>query len=81
MEEKIIFFAADLDKDNQLNKLEFRYFYTPEDYPFMLSALMEGVMNRFDTNKDSIITFDEFIFDRRKIFIIIFISKYYFIQC
>ncbi|XP_025196696.1 calumenin-A-like [Melanaphis sacchari] len=64
-DEKQIFFAADVNKDGHLNKEEFRYFYTPEDYPHMQSIILLGVMNRFDTDKDEKITFDEFIGDRR----------------
>lgn len=65
-EEKEIFLAADLDKDNKLSKIEFQYFYIPEDYPFMKSVLIAGVMKRFDINKDNKITFDEFIENRSK---------------
>ncbi|XP_060847895.1 reticulocalbin-2-like [Rhopalosiphum padi] len=64
-DEKQLFLAADADKDNHLNKEEFRYFYTPEDYPHMQAIVLLGVMNRFDTDKDGKITFDEFIGDRR----------------
>lgn len=56
--------AADVDKDDLLSKIEFRYFYTPEDYPHMNLVVMDGVMNRFDTDKDGKITFEEFIADR-----------------
>lgn len=67
-EEKDIFLAADLDKDNMLNQIEFRYFYTPEDYSHMSKVLTSGVLNRFDANQDGKITFDEFIDDRSEIF-------------
>lgn len=66
-DEKQLFLAADVDKDNHLNKEEFRYFYTPEDYPHMQSLVLLGVMNRFDTDKNGKITFEEFIGDRSKI--------------
>jgi len=66
-DEKQLFLAADVDKDGNLSKEEFRYFYTPEDYPHMQPVVLLGVMNRFDTDKDGKITFDEFIGDRSKI--------------
>lgn len=59
-----MFVASDVDKDGQLSKTEFRYFYTPEDYPHMKPFIVNGIMNRFDTNKDGQITFNEFIGDR-----------------
>lgn len=66
-DEKQLFLAADVDKDGYLNKEEFRYFYTPEDYLHMKPVVLLGVMNRFDSDKDGKITFDEFIGDRSKI--------------
>lgn len=63
-EEKDLFLAADMNKDNQLNQEEFRYFYTPEDYPHMKPLIMSSVMSRFDIDNDGQITFDEFIGDR-----------------
>lgn len=66
-EDKALFLAADNDLDGQLNLLEFRCFYTPEDYPHMKPTVLNGIMNRFDTNKDGKITFDEFIDERSKI--------------
>lgn len=67
-EEKDLFLTADMNKDNQLNQEEFRYFYTPEDYPHMKPLIMNSVMNRFDVDKDGKITFDEFIGDRSNLF-------------
>lgn len=58
--------AADIDKDGVLNKIEFRYFYTPEDYSHMNLVVMDGIMKRFDIDNDGKITFDEFIGDRSK---------------
>lgn len=71
-EDKALFLAADIDKDGQLNQLEFRYFYTPEDYPHMKPTILSGVMNRFDTNKDGKITFEEFVGEKSKIYLNIY---------
>lgn len=66
-EDKTLFLAADTDNDGMLDELEFQYFYIPEDYPHMKPAILRGVMDRLDTDKDGSITFDEFIGDRSKI--------------
>lgn len=63
-EEKELFLGADTDNDGQLSKTEFQYFYTPEDYPHMKPFLINGLMDRFDADKDGKVTFDEFIGER-----------------
>ncbi|XP_025417774.1 calumenin-B-like isoform X2 [Sipha flava] len=65
-DDRTLFYAADIDNDGKLNQLEFRYYYTPEDYPQMKPAVMVGVMRQYDSNKDGKITFDEFLDYRKK---------------
>lgn len=57
--------AADINKDGQLDEIEFRYFYTPEDYLHMQTVVARGIMNKFDTDKNGQISFQEFIEDRK----------------
>jgi len=68
-EEKELFLAADVDKDGRLSEIEFRYFYTPEDYSHMQPIVTQGIMNRFDTDKNKQISFQEFIGDRKSEYI------------
>lgn len=63
--------GADIDNDGQLSKTEFQYFYTPEDYPHMKPFLINGLMNRFDSDKDGKVTFNEFIEERSMITLIL----------
>lgn len=75
-EEKDLFLAADMNKDDQLNQEEFRYFYTPEDYPHMKPLVINSVMNRFDMDNDGKITSDEFVGDRSNAVYLKLILKY-----
>jgi len=57
--------AADINKDGHLSEIEYRYFYTPEDYSHMQPIVAHGIMNRFDTDKNGQISFQEFVGDRK----------------
>lgn len=61
-----MFKASDIDKDKQLNKMEYRCFYSPEDYPEMKPLIINGIMNRYDKNEDRKITFEEYVGKRCK---------------
>jgi len=78
-DEKQLFLAADINKDGNLNKEEFRSFYSPEDYPHMQPVILLSIMNRFDIDKDGKITFEEFIGDRSKIIQINIVNFFFLI--
>ncbi|XP_050427445.1 reticulocalbin-2-like [Adelges cooleyi] len=60
-DEKAIFNAADTDGDLKLSKVEFRSFYTPEDYPHMVPLIVKDVLNEVDLDNDGKVTLDEFL--------------------
>jgi len=57
--------AADMDSDGHLNETEFRYFYAPEDYLHMKPAVSRGILNRYDTDNNGYISFQEYVGEGR----------------
>lgn len=65
-DDKIIFEAADKNKDGSLNKVEFLMFSHPEEHPAMLPVILKQTLQDKDTDGDGFISFQEFIGDRAK---------------
>ena len=57
---------ADLDSDNKLNKQEFQSFLHPEDVEHMRDILVLETLEDMDTDKDGILSVDEYIGDMYK---------------
>ncbi|UXI14813.1 calcineurin-binding protein cabin-1-like [Sarcoptes scabiei] len=62
-EDKVLWKAADLDRDGKLNATEFAAFNNPEEFEHMYGTLVEQMMKRRDRNGDYHIDFKEFISD------------------
>ena len=67
-DDKILFEAADKNKDGSLNRVEFLMFSHPEEHPDMLPVLLKQTLQDKDTDGDGFISFQEFIGDRGKAF-------------
>lgn len=67
-DDKILFEAADKDKDGSLNKAQFLMFSHPEEHPDMLPVILKQTLQDKDTDGDGFISFQEFIGDRGKTF-------------
>jgi Ca2+-binding EF-hand superfamily protein len=67
-DDKILFEAADKNKDGSLNKAEFLMFSHPEEHPDMLPVILKQTLQDKDTDGDGFISFQEFIGDRGKAF-------------
>ncbi|XP_069674456.1 reticulocalbin-2 [Periplaneta americana] len=65
-DDKIMFEAADRNKDGSLNKGEFLMFSHPEEHPDMLPVILKQTLEEKDTNGDGFIDFQEFTGDRAK---------------
>lgn len=66
--DKIMFNAADKNKDGLLTKAEFVPFSHPEEHPDMLPLILNNTLEEKDLNKDGEIDFQEFIGDKGKCF-------------
>lgn len=60
-DDKVMFDAADANKDGKLDMNEFIVFNNPEEHPQMLPIIMQQTLNDKDKNKDNVIDFQEFI--------------------
>lgn len=67
-DDKILFEAADKNKDGSLNKAEFFMFSHPEEHPDMLPVILKQTLQDKDTDGDGFISFQEFIGERGKVF-------------
>ncbi|XP_026466864.1 reticulocalbin-2 [Ctenocephalides felis] len=63
-DDKVMFDAADANKDGKLDPNEFIVFNNPEEHPQMLPIILQQTLNEKDTNKDNVIDFQEFIGDK-----------------
>lgn len=62
-DDKVMFEAADLNKDGALTRDEFVLFISPEEHPEMLPIILNQTLRDKDTNNDGKINFQEFIGD------------------
>lgn len=62
-DDRAIFFAADLNKDGVLNRVEFVLFISPEEHPQMLPIILNQTLRDKDMNRDGKIDFQEFVGD------------------
>lgn len=65
-DDKVMFEAADKNKDGSLNKAEFLMFSHPEEHPDMLPVILKQTLQEKDIDGDGFISFQEFISDRGK---------------
>merc|ERR1712203_477364 len=66
-EDKVLFFAADVNGDKKLDRKEYVAFSHPEDNPhIMRTPVIQSVMKSKDKNNDGKLEFQEFIGDRGK---------------
>ena len=65
-QDKVIFEAADINKDGYLDKNEFISFSHPEEAPEMLPHILRNTLDEKDKNNDGMIDFQEFIGDKGK---------------
>lgn len=62
--DKIVFDAADLNKDGYLDSDEFKAYSHPEETPRMLDLILKHGLNEHDKDKDNYISFQEYLGDR-----------------
>merc|ERR1719350_115573 len=66
-EDQVLFFAADVNGDEKLDRKEYVAFSHPEDNPhIMRTPVIQSVMKSKDKNHDGKLEFQEFIGDRGK---------------
>lgn len=63
-QDKMIFTAADVDKNGVLSRGEYQSFSAPEEHPQMFPILVKQVLDEKDTDKDGMLSFQEFMGDR-----------------
>lgn len=71
-DDKLMFEAADRNKDGSLNKHEFIMFSHPEEHPDMLPLILKQTLQEKDTDGDGFINFQEYIGDRGKLYTVEF---------
>jgi len=63
-EDRILFDAADLDKDGKLDKTEFLAFSHPEEDDSMKPLVIDQVLKSRDKDKDGVLSFQEYLGER-----------------
>lgn len=63
-DDKVMFDAADANKDHFLNPQEFVVFSHPEEHPTMLPIILQQTLSAKDKNNDGFIDFQEFVGDK-----------------
>lgn len=61
MEDKELWAACDMNKDNKLDLEEFIMYQNPEEFPETLPLVLKHLMINKDTNRDGKIDFQEFV--------------------
>ncbi|RZF32957.1 hypothetical protein LSTR_LSTR000827 [Laodelphax striatellus] len=64
--DKVLFKAADVNKDGVLDKREFIYFTHPEEHPEMFAHILQNTLEDKDKDNNGVIDFQEFLGDRAK---------------
>lgn len=64
--DKVMFEAADRNKDGVLTRTEFIWFTHPEEFPEMLPFILQNTLDDKDTDKNGVIDFQEFLGERAK---------------
>lgn len=66
--EKVMFEAADKNKDGKLDRGEFLVFQFPEEHPAMHPHVLAQTLEEKDKDSDGFINFEEFL-DRKGIYV------------
>lgn len=62
--DKVMFEAADRNRDGVLTRTEFIWFSHPEEFPEMLPFILQNTLDDKDTDKNGVIDFQEFLGER-----------------